>query len=123
MPGGDRSGPQGAGPRTGRAAGYCSGYNQPGFSNPISCRGYWGQEAGGGWSGRGRGWRHRYWATGLTGWMRGHPWDHPMPDNTDFFYPPYSSPEQERKALEKQVDILERHLEETKNRLANLEKS
>jgi hypothetical protein len=55
--------------------------------------------------------------------MRGHPWDHPMPDTADFFYPPHSSPEQERKALEKQVDFLERHLEETKKRLGDLEKS
>ncbi len=30
MPGGDKSGPQGEGPRTGRQAGYCSGNEQPG---------------------------------------------------------------------------------------------
>jgi hypothetical protein len=31
MPRGDRTGPEGAGPMTGRGLGYCSGYNAPGF--------------------------------------------------------------------------------------------
>jgi len=33
MPGGDRTGPMGMGPMTGRAAGYCAGYPLPGFMN------------------------------------------------------------------------------------------
>ncbi len=32
MPRGDRSGPDGMGPMTGRALGYCSGYDSPGFT-------------------------------------------------------------------------------------------
>jgi len=35
MPGGDRTGPAGMGPMTGRAAGYCAGYNVPGYMNPA----------------------------------------------------------------------------------------
>jgi hypothetical protein len=35
MPGGDRTGPAGAGPMTGRAAGYCAGYGVPGYVNPA----------------------------------------------------------------------------------------
>ena len=35
MPGGDRTGPMGRGPMTGRAAGNCAGYPTPGFANPI----------------------------------------------------------------------------------------
>jgi len=35
MPGGDRTGPMGLGPMTGRAAGYCAGYPVPGFMNPM----------------------------------------------------------------------------------------
>jgi len=35
MPGGDRTGPMGLGPMTGRAAGICAGYPTPGFANPI----------------------------------------------------------------------------------------
>ena len=34
MPGGDRTGPAGMGPMTGRAAGYCAGYPVPGYMNP-----------------------------------------------------------------------------------------
>ncbi|MGI6286301.1 DUF5320 domain-containing protein [Neomoorella humiferrea] len=35
MPRGDRTGPWGLGPRTGRGAGYCSGFPVPGFMNPA----------------------------------------------------------------------------------------
>lgn len=35
MPGGDRTGPAGQGPRTGRGAGLCSGNSAPGFMNRI----------------------------------------------------------------------------------------
>ena len=62
MPRGDRTGPQGAGPMTGRAAGYCAGYPVPGYANPIPTGG-----GGRGRAGGGRGWRHRYWATGVPG--------------------------------------------------------
>lgn len=39
MPGGNRKGPVGNGPRTGRAAGFCSGFNSPGFENPSPGQG------------------------------------------------------------------------------------
>jgi hypothetical protein len=59
------------GPMTGRRAGYCADYDAPGFANPVSGRGYgrgwfggWGLGRGGG----GRGWRHRFYATGRPGW-------------------------------------------------------
>lgn len=42
MPWGDRTGPMGYGPMTGRAAGYCAGYPTPGYANPIPGRGFWG---------------------------------------------------------------------------------
>ena len=50
MPRGDRTGPYGAGPMTGRAAGYCAGYSVPGYWNP---RFGYGRGYGRGW---GRGW-------------------------------------------------------------------
>lgn len=34
MPQGDRTGPAGAGPMTGRGMGYCAGFSVPGFMNP-----------------------------------------------------------------------------------------
>ena len=38
MPRGDKTGPQGLGQKTGRAAGHCAGYPVPGYINPT--RGY-----------------------------------------------------------------------------------
>ena len=35
MPRGDRTGPAGFGPMTGRAAGFCAGYPLPGYMNPT----------------------------------------------------------------------------------------
>lgn len=35
MPRGDRTGPMGQGPMTGRGAGYCAGFNAPGYANPV----------------------------------------------------------------------------------------
>ena len=53
MPFGDRTGPRGQGPRTGRRRGYCLGFSHPGYMNPY---GYgWGRGFGRGW-GRGWGW-------------------------------------------------------------------
>jgi hypothetical protein len=60
MPGGDRTGPMGMGPMTGRAAGLCAGFGAPGFvtGGPGLGRG-WGRGFGRGW---GRG--YRWQATG-----------------------------------------------------------
>ena len=77
MPGGDRRGPAGMGPMTGRAAGYCAGYPVPGFVNAgygagLGYGGGWGYGRGWGFGrGGGHGWRNQYYATGLTGWQRG----------------------------------------------------
>jgi hypothetical protein len=73
MPAGDRTGPVGMGPRTGRGMGYCSGYDVPGWAHPgfgrgfARGRGYGGRmmRGGGGW-----GWRHQFYATGLPFWAR-----------------------------------------------------
>jgi hypothetical protein len=65
MPGGDRTGPLGMGPMTGRVAGFCAGYPVPGYMNPVGGGGYWGRGRGGGW-----GRRNWYYATGLPGWAR-----------------------------------------------------
>jgi hypothetical protein len=61
MPGGDRTGPMGAGPRSGRGMGYCGGFNQPGFANYIP-----GFRNGFGFGGRR--WRHRFYAAGGPDW-------------------------------------------------------
>lgn len=69
MPFGDRTGPLGAGPGTGRGAGFCSGRDGPGSVQPGVGRGYRGRGRG---AGRGR--RNWFHATGLTGRQRNAGW-------------------------------------------------
>jgi hypothetical protein len=67
MPGGDRTGPEGTGPRSGLGMGYCSGNDWPGSVNPGSgIRGWLGFGRGS----AGRGWRHRFFATCIPGWVK-----------------------------------------------------
>lgn len=104
MPGRDRTGPIGAGPRTGRGMGYCGGYEQPGFNHPSS--GFRGG-SGYGRAGIGRGWRHMYYATGLPGWAR--PSAAPV------------APEQEMARLKNEADWLKNQLESLNHRIEELE--
>jgi len=63
MPRGDGTGPMGEGPMTGRAAGYCAGSSAPGFASGFgSGRGYFRRGVG---RFGGRGYRNRYYATGV----------------------------------------------------------
>ena len=82
MPGGDRTGPMGAGPMTGRGAGFCAGYDVPGYMNPVFGRGFGGGRGRGlgrgSGMGGGRGWRHQYYATGVPGWARGYGYSNPV---------------------------------------------
>ena len=98
MPGGDRTGHMGAGPRTGRGMGYCSGYDQPGFTIPAT--GFRGGFGFGRW-GMGRGWRHRYYATGVPGWVA-------------------PTPEQETADLKAQADWLKGQLDAIQKRIEEL---
>ena len=102
MPGGDRTGPRGMGPLTGRAAGFCAGAGRPGFMNPLP----WG--CAGGRGGGGRGWRNCYRATGLPGWARLYGPGLPTvaPD-----------PRQEKRLLEDQAEALQAQLAAIRGRL------
>ncbi len=53
MPAGDKTGPEGMGPMTGRGAGYCSSDDVPGYANPMPGRGL--GMGRGQWFRRGRG--------------------------------------------------------------------
>ena len=102
MPGGDRTGPLGAGPRTGRGLGYCSGNPYPG----------WVYGPGRGWGfGRGRGWGRGFWGRGRWWWYGP-------------YYPaPYSVPydeKTEKQALEAEANFLKNRLKELEQRLAEL---
>ncbi|MBN2076411.1 MAG: DUF5320 domain-containing protein [Dehalococcoidales bacterium] len=59
MPSGDRTGPAGMGPMTGRGAGYCTGYTWPGFLSRIPGRRWFG--IGRRNRGNGRGFRNNWY--------------------------------------------------------------
>lgn len=124
MPAGDRTGPWGAGPRTGRGLGYCSGYAGPGYMNPAPGMGF------GRGFGRGLGLGRGY-GRGL-GRGRGRGFRFPMaweywgyPPAAPFGYPPGVGPNppvDEEKALADEAAYLESELSRIKERLAELGK-
>jgi hypothetical protein len=95
MPGRDGTGPRGLGALTGRGAGPCSGASTPGF---LPGRGF-GPGFGPGRGAGGAGWRHRFFATGLPGWMRFG----------------------EKQALKNQAEALQSELDFIKKRLEDIE--
>lgn len=105
MPGGDRTGPTGMGPMTGRGLGVCGDVQGRGVGI--------GRGVGfgfGGGRGRGRGLRNRFWATGLTGWQRAEAAAAPAP----------VTKEQELAALADQVAQFESALTEIRARIDEL---
>lgn len=121
MPGGDRTGPMGLGPMTGRGAGYCAGYGVPGYMNPMPGGRGFGYGFGGG-RGRGRGWRHGFYATGLPGWARG---GMPVPFVPYAApYAPYAAPtaESERSFLQAQLGAFQEQMGQIQQRLDELSK-
>jgi len=76
----------------------------PGYMNPVV-----GQGRG---MGLGRGWRNRFFATGVPGWSRFGAFNQ-QPFNDD--------PEWEKRALKNQLKALESELERVKKRLAEFQ--
>jgi hypothetical protein len=126
MPRGDRTGPEGLGPMTGRAAGFCAGYPTPGYMNPG-----WGRGRGRGFGffgrGGGRGRRNWFYATGLPGWQRmaqGLPafgWQGGSPYGTE----PQASgwtAQEEKDALKSEIGFLKAQLKSFEKRMEELEK-
>lgn len=126
MPGGDRTGPMGMGPATGRGAGYCRGNAMPGYANRWgdwgAGRGFGmgrggGRGSGFGRGGYGRGRRNRFFATGVPGWA----WDRGAVDPSATVSSRVAGTrEQERRYLEQQAESLRAELEELNSRLAQL---
>ncbi|HOW57688.1 MAG TPA: DUF5320 domain-containing protein [Smithellaceae bacterium] len=116
MPRGDATGPQGMGPMTGRGAGYCAGFNAPGYMNNIPGRGLrtgFGRGMGGrSMRGGGFGFRNRFFATGFPGraWFSA-------------YTEPYqnANPETEKEFLRDQATALENELKAIKARISELE--
>jgi hypothetical protein len=112
MPFGDRTGPEGLGPMTGRGAGFCAGSGVPGSMNPAFGRGFGGRGRGGG-----RGWRNWFRATGLTGWQRAFGW--PASGAPQAFAAPRR--DQELGALKAQAEQFEGALGDIRKRIEALE--
>jgi hypothetical protein len=95
MPRGDRTGPLGFGPMTGRGMGYCSGYPYPGFMSPGFGSGF-GRGFGMGRSfGRGFGsWGYPYPPMTPYGFPSAAPFSHPFPYSYGYPFSPggYSFP-------------------------------
>ena len=111
MPLGDRTGPSGMGPGTGRAMGYCYGFDAPGYT-----RGPGRGMGRGGWSGYGRGMgRGRGFMAGRgqgfygQGYTPGYPGITPAIDREDemkMLKAQMESLERSRKAIEKRLEEL-----------------
>ncbi len=114
MPRGDRTGPLGNGPMTGRGAGYCSGSGVPGYmSATIGC--------GRGFGGGSRGRRNMFYATGLPFWARGYPaypagYEPAGPMSQGYF-----TPEREVEALKAQSDFFQKQMDVLNGRIRELE--
>jgi len=129
MPRGDGTGPWGQGPMTGRGAGFCGGYEMPGYANPTLGGGFgWGGRGGGGGRARGfggggggRGRRNMYWATGMPGWARVGPF--PGPGVGAPAYGAGMSKSEEVEVLKQQAEYFKANLEDIEKRLQAMESS
>ncbi|MBN1596282.1 DUF5320 domain-containing protein, partial [candidate division FCPU426 bacterium] len=118
MPRGDRTGPRGMGPMTGRAAGYCGGYGMPGYANQIPGRGVgMGFGGGRGFGGRRGGFGGRCFGGGGWGWQNwfgASSWPgfgaQAMPQQQ-------LTPEAERQALKTQAEVLQTEMANIQKRL------
>ena len=126
MPGGDQTGPMGAGPMTGRGTGMCAGYDVPGHMNPAFGRGL-GRGRGRGFGrgsgmGGGRGWRNQYYATGLPGWARGGGYPYPGRFPAAASAPPTmkTARREELKYLTEQAQYLREALDDIETRINGL---
>jgi hypothetical protein len=108
---------------TGRRAGYCAGFDAPGFANPAPGRGYGrgrGCGSAGPWGfgciGGGRGWHHRFYATGRPGWAR-----YPYAYGPAWGDPPPLTKEQELESLQRDAEWLKDQLDAIGRRIEDLE--
>jgi hypothetical protein len=102
MPGGDRTGPLGRGPMTGRLAGFCASYQNPGYANPGFGRGL------------GRGFGRGYWGHGRGFWGREH--------YLDPYYQPSLNKDEEKRYLESTLKILEEEIKAIRERIKEISK-
>ncbi|MBN1898172.1 MAG: DUF5320 domain-containing protein [Spirochaetes bacterium] len=116
MPGGDRTGPLGMGPMTGRGLGFCAGYASPGYLNPS-----FGLGRGMGF-GRGRGRGRGFWRWGYYGNPYVNQVNYPYPITPYNPYTPQISAQEESKMLKDQIDFLEEQIKSARDRIKELER-
>ena len=98
MPGGDRTGPMGMGPMSGKGAGFCNDSRLPWCAYP-------------GGFGHGRGFRRMFQVTGLPGWRRfGYSFDQGAGEAVF----------NEKDFLKRQKDVLQEELKNLEKRLEDL---
>ena len=110
MPGGNRTGPAGMGPMTGRGAGFCAGFGAPGYANPAGGRGYFGRGRG---MGRGRGFGRGFGFSSVAGAGA-------YPENVPFVQTLTAT--QELEGLKQQAELLQSSLGQISDRIEQLEK-
>ncbi len=117
MPFGNGTGPLGQGPRTGRGAGYCSGYNVPGYANPVFGRG---SDFG---RGMGRGWRNWARVDGLPGWQKermGYPARGGWGYYPTAYLPVHPPVKQEKEMIKEEMNALKEEMKILEDRLKEL---
>jgi len=125
MPGGDRSGPMGFGPMTGRGAGFCAGFESPGFSTMeqgYSSRGRRGVGRGmrQGFRGRGRGFGNRNMESGYP-WGTGFNNVPFYGDSGSAYAQDPQSRQDEIKYLKQQAGYFAKSLDEVQKRIEKIE--
>ena len=114
MPRGDRSGPNGMGPMTGRGAGFCNGFNAPGYISGGVAGGY-GMGAGRGARGRRNGFGAGYGAGRGYG-IGAVPYNAAPPAPITGY-----SKEAEKGYIENEVSLLKDQLKALEGRLADMQ--
>ena len=110
MPRGDRTGPDGFGPMTGRGFGFCAGFNSPGFTR--------GGGVGRGFSRRGGFWGRGFWGRGFRHFGRF--------NNAPYYKPYFERPENyfaadNMESIKEEITSVEKYLKELKEMLEKKE--
>jgi|SRR6056297_3047677 len=117
MPAGDRTGPVGYGPMSGRAAGFCAGYGAPGYTNPG-----FGFGRGRGWGrGGGFGFRGGFGRGFGRGFGFGRPWAAPYAGYGYYSAPTAPTPQDELSVLKQESEYLKTELENINKRISEVQ--